>query len=484
MGAELRSEFRSVFGREAAGVWFAPGRANLNGEHIDFHGGRCLPMALSHGTYVTAAAREDEMLRLRTLNSTLDDGVREVRRAEVTPAAERAEDTAEAADDWTRYVSGVLWSLERLGEEHPEFSVSEGFGADVLVRSTLPIGGGLSSSAALECASALAFTALATPLGLNHRGRALNTALNEQRRALLARTCMRAEVEVVGAGTGGLDQTVSLRGAAGHLLSLDCRDFSVERLSLHGLLEDHAYLAVDTGQAHWLGDGQFGARRADAEAATELLGLDRLRDALPEDPDTEDVPHVLSEFDRLAAPLAQALPAVSEDDAGRSGGALHSDGTGGADPGDAVRTGQTSGLLGRDLAACRRRLRHALTEMVRSEQLHRILDGHEDESRTAGAAADADRATARAGRIGELMSEGHASMRDDAEVSFELADSVVEAAISAGALGARLIGGGFGGSVLALVPRTRLEAVVAAVSALSPEIRTLEPVPSAPGQAL
>lgn len=453
-GAELRAAFRSVFSRSPSGAWFAPGRANLNGEHIDFHGGRCLPIALAHGTYVTAAPRTDGLLRLRTLDADLDDGVREIRRADVRPAADRAahDDQEDEAADWTRYVSGVLWALERLGEEHREFAVPRDFGADVLVSSTLPIGGGLSSSAALECAAALAFTSMATPLGTRHPGEALNAALNEHRRTLLARTCMRAEVEVVGAGTGGLDQTVSLRGAAGHLLSLDCRNFSVDRLSLHGLLKDHALLAVDTGQAHWLGDGQFGARRADAETAAELLGLSRLRDALPEDPSEDDADHTLAEFDRLAAPLVQA--------------------------------GQSSLLLGRDLTACRRRLRHALTEMLRSEQLHRILAGDQEQDRTAGAAADTDRSTARAARVGALMSEGHSSMRQDAEVSFELADRVVEAAVSTGALGARLIGGGFGGSALALVPRTRLEAVTEAVAELSGGIRTLEPSPSAPARAL
>ena len=457
-GAELRAEFRSVFEREAAGVWFAPGRANLNGEHIDFHGGRCLPMALSHGTYVTAAPREDGVLRLRTLDPGLDDGVRTVTMHEIRPLTSAARpspeqnagnpsvredeepvppgDSSGLNDDWTRYVSGVLWSLQQLGRERSEFAVPEGFGADLLVSSTLPIGGGLSSSAALECASMLAFVALATPAGAAHPQTSLNTALTDEHRALLARACMRAEVEVVGAGTGGLDQTVSLRGAAGHLLALDCRDFSVEQLPLEPLLREHTFLAVDTGQAHWLGDGKFGARRADAESAAELLGLQRLRDALPQEPSPDDVDHVLAEFDRLAAGLEDSASEVVEP------------------------------------KVWRRRLQHALTEMVRSEQLRRLL------AEPAGEAAEP------AAQIGAIMAEGHSSMREDAEVSFELADQVVETACSAGALGARLIGGGFGGSVLTLLPRRATDEVLDAVSALSPGIRVLEPVPSAPARAL
>lgn len=525
---ELSEQFREVFGREAAGVWFAPGRANLNGEHIDFHGGRCLPMALAHGTYVAAAPREDGTLRLRTLNEQLDDGVKTVVMCEIGPkqetppagASEHANDSAHSdksahSDDseteWTRYVSGTLWALRLLGAEEPEFAVDEDFGADLLITSTLPIGGGLSSSAALECSSMLAFVAMGTEFGRNYPGDALNDALGDEQRARLAAACMRAEVEVVDAGTGGLDQTTSLRGREGHLVALDCRDFTVERLLMAPLLEEYTFLAVDTGQAHWLGDGQFGDRRKDAEAAMRLLGHTRLRDALPENPDGDDVAELLSVFDQRVKQAREAGPEAE--------------------------TGSTEPVLsGRDTQACRRRLRHALSEMVRSERLRALLlkvapetvaatagSGVGSETgaeavNTASASASSAHLSAAgsppdegpgslnrdatpegtnelapesgadlagvATQIGEIMTEGHESMRDDAEVSFERADEVVDVALMNGAEGARLIGGGFGGSVLVLARKEALCDLTPALAEVSKGIRLVEVTPSSPARAL
>ena len=433
----LTAEFTRVYGREPEGVWFAPGRANLNGEHIDFNGGRCLPAALAHGTYVAAAPRDDAMLRLRTLDERLDDGV------VVLPSPLSGTDSAhpvlaQDAPSWTRYVSGVLWALDRLAPEHPEFEVDAGYGAELLIFSTLPIGGGLSSSAALECAAVLAFIATGTPLGAEHPEHRLTGALDDARRTLLAAACMRAEVEVVGAGTGGLDQTVSLRGARDHVLSLDCRDFSVTPLKIAPLLSEHVLLAVDTGHAHWLGDGQFDDRRADAEAAAALLTAQPLRSLLPAEPEAHDVDAVLAAFDRqLKADAAGA---------------------------ELVRS--------RGIAACRRRLRHALTEMLRSEQLLEVLSPGAQEPRTAAAS------------IGEILTQGHLSMREDAEVSFDEADDVVDVALQWGGLGARLIGGGFGGSVLALLRASDVEEVTAALRRKQPTLRFLQVLPSGPARAL
>ncbi|GAB3194459.1 galactokinase [Nesterenkonia suensis] len=446
ISAGLRTRFAEEFGRDPDGVWFAPGRANLNGEHVDFHGGRCLPMALAHGTYVAAAPRQDGLLRLRTLDPELDDGVQTLSLAAVAAVVgdDGGTEVGEPAtitnvhsivpgqiSGWTWYVAGTLWALARLGEETPELAVPEGFGADLLICSTLPIGGGLSSSAALECSAMLAFVALATPLGAANPGTALDAALDDGLRARLAAACMRAEVEVVGAGTGGLDQTVSLRGRAGHVVSLDCRDFTVERLPVDGLLAEHAFLAIDTRQAHWLGDGQFDDRRADSEAAMRLLGVDRLRDLLPEHPEADDVDAALARLDALTS--RDGLTGLAE----LNGGA--------------------EALEGRSTAACRRRLRHALTEMLRSEQLDRILTDEGLEPTTAAA------------EVGRILTSGHASMRDDAEVSFPAADALVETVAGAGALGARLIGGGFGGSVLALVPRSREDEVIRAAARMCEE---------------
>lgn len=424
--ASLRTRFAEVFERGAHGVWFAPGRANLNGEHIDFHGGRCLPMALRHGTYAAAAPRSDGLLRLRTLDSQLDSGILQLR-TDTGARDHGAQPGGHSDDDWTQYVWGVLWAMQQLADQEPALALEQGFGADVLIRSTLPIGAGLSSSASLECAAALAFTALGTPLGQQNPGPRLAAALGDEHRAVLAQACVRAEVEVVGAGTGGLDQTTSLRAAEGRLLSLDCRDFSLEFTDTAPLLENHRFVAVDTGQPHALATSKFTDRRAESEAAAAVLGLKRLRDALGEHPTADDVELVLNDYDAAATDTA---------------------------------------LAGADRAGCRRRLDHALTEMLRSETIHRLLT---EDAHTVGHAAQA---------IGAIMTEGHASMRDKAEVSFDLADQVVETVVAHGALGARLIGGGFGGSVLVLLPPQALEPVVRAASRLDADIRFLAVDPS------
>lgn len=442
LAADLRRRFRDSYGREAEGSWFAPGRANLNGEHIDFHGGRCLPMALSHGTYVAAAARSDGTLRMRTLDKDLDSGVTR---------------SDEDAPPWTGYVSGVLWALKALNSQQTgslteadpgiveDLIPDAGFGADLLIISTVPIGGGLSSSAALECASALAFIGLGTPLGRANPGSELTAALTDEHRAVLAQACMRAETQFVGAGTGGLDQTVSLRGAENQILSLDCRDFSMDRLDTSSLLRGYQFLAVDTQQPHWLGDGKFAALRAEAEAAGALLGFSvtegkRLRDALPErNPQKADVTALLEEFDHRSAGLPQV--------AGPDGGQY-------------------------DTAACRRRLKHALLEMLRSEKLHTLLSE---------GSSGPDHVIS---EIGEIMTDGHASMRDEAQVSFPAADRIVEDALGAGAAGARLIGGGFGGAVLVLLPESAHQDVAAAALEVDAGIRLLDVAPSAPARAV
>ncbi|WP_150461621.1 galactokinase [Nesterenkonia ebinurensis] len=455
IAAALAARFAQVFEQEPAGVWFAPGRANLNGEHIDFHGGRCLPVALRHGTYVAAAARTDGVLRLRTLDPKLDEGLIEIDVAGLSrertgadagfsapiqgSGARSFSDAAgspalEGTPSWTAYVSGVLWALGQIGEEHPELTLEPGYGADLLIRSTLPIGAGLSSSASLECAAALAFAATGTPLGAENPKEELNEALTDALRAVLAQVCIRAEVEVVGAGTGGLDQNASLRAAKGKLMSLDCRDFSMTRTDLTFLLRDYQFLAIDTGQPHELADGKFRSRRVEAEAATAALGVERLRDALPAKPRKTDMELLLERFDQ------------------------------------AVKNGTDFGGL--EAEACRRRLKHALGEMLRSEKIHALVT------------AEAHGVSHTAQTLGDMLSAGHTSMREQAEVSFRLADQVVDAALQFGALGARLIGGGFGGSVLALVPRAQLDDLVGVCSRLSPEIRFLEVTPSAAARAV
>lgn len=415
--------FEQVFGRRPTGIWHSPGRANLNGEHIDFLGGRCLPLALPYSTFVAAAPRTDGLLRMRTLEPSLDTGIVEIRTTEIGPGR---------PEGWTGYVAGSLWGLHEAAGGLPGLEIPDGFGADLLIRSTLPVGGGLSSSAALECASVLAFAGLLT-------GRDDH---DDDVRARLAHACMMAEVHVVGADTGGLDQTASLRSLPGQVVSLDCRDFSITHRPAEALLDGHRLIAVDTRTPHWLGGHEFSSRRRDAEAAARFLGADRLRDLLPETPQPQDVEAVLRRWKR-AAPTAAQLE--------------------GRDPGDATR-----------------RLRHALSEMLRSEQLDRILSGQ---------AADDDGTASVPARIGAILTEGHASMRDDAQASFPAADLIVGTAREAGARGARLIGGGFGGSVLILAPEAAVDRIASAVDrvlidAELPRPRFLDIVPSFSGDVV
>lgn len=420
MGRRGFARFRTVFNREPHGIWMSPGRANLNGEHIDFLGGRCLPMALPYGTLVAAAPRTDGLLRMRTLEPTLDTGIVEVPVDSIGPGSPQG---------WAGYVAGALWALRLASSQHPSLRVADGFGADLLIRSTLPVGGGLSSSAALECAAILAFVALGTE----------HTELDDATRAVLAQACMLAEVDVVGAATGGLDQTASLRSQAGHILSLDCRDFSITHHSAAPLLSGHRLVGVDTSTPHWLGGHEFSSRRHDAEAAAKFLGTERLRDLLPEHPTKNDVVAITQRWDATAPTYAD--------------------------------------LDGREPQNARRRLEHALTEMLRSERIDALL---RDTSAPSESTSE---------ELGQILTEGHASMRDNAQASFPAADLIVSTAVSHGAAGARLIGGGFGGSVLMLLPIGEVDHVVNAVdqsvlAAGMPRPKFLCIEPSAPGGQL
>ncbi len=283
---------------------------------------------------------------------------------------------------WAGYVAGVLWALRRAGH-----AVA---GLDVAVTDTVPLGAGLSSSAALEGAVALAADEL-YGLGLD--------------RVELVRACVSAENDVVGASTGGMDQVASLFGQAGHALLLDMRSGSVDPVLFaprdHGL----RLLVIDTRVRHHLADGQYGQRRAAIEKAARELGLTSLRDATEAD---------LTQLD----------------------------------------------------GELRRRARHVVTEIARVREVVAMLQ--------AGRLAD----------VGPVLDASHRSLAEDYEVSCVELDLACAGARAAGALGARMTGGGFGGSAIALVPEDRADAVAATVTAAFAERGLLRPtvreaVPSA-----
>ena len=359
MAVELAEAFRVEFGGAADGVWAAPGRVNLIGEHTDYNGGYCLPLALAHRTYVAVRRRDDGRLRIASRQAPGQAWEGAVADVELG-----------SPEGWTSYVAGVAAVLgERVG---PDL-----VGADVLVDGYVPLGAGLSSSAALSCSVALALAELVPELG----------GLD---RAALAAACVRAENEVAGAATGGMDQSVSLRAVDEHALLLDCRDFSLTPVAW--TLPGHEILVIDTRAHHSLADGQYASRRAVCERAAAALGVESLREL-----EGEDVELVL-------AGLGDDAEAVA-------------------------------------------RVRHVLTENSRVLDLVAALREREAE------------------QVGELMLGSHASLRDDYEVSCRELDLAVEAAVIAGALGARMTGGGFGGSAIALVARDRVEDAAVAVAA-------------------
>jgi galactokinase len=270
----------------------------------------------------------------------------------------------------------VAWALAAAGHQVP--------GARIAFDADLPAGAGLSSSAALECATALALTELAG-LDLDRRD--------------LAAIARRAENEFVGVPSGIMDQSASLLGQRGHVLLLDCRSLETAQVPFDPAASGAGLLLVDTRASHELTAGEYGRRRAECEQAARLLGIPSLR--------------YLTDIGALAR-----IP----------------------DP------------------VLRRRARHVVTDDQRVLDVVALL-------RSGSASGSVSASGGVFGEIGRLLTAAHASLRDDFEVSWPQADVTVDAAMAAGAFGARMIGGGFGGSVLILVRAESTAPVRAAISA-------------------
>jgi galactokinase len=351
----VRTAFAEEYDAAPAVVARAPGRVNLIGEHTDYNRGLVLPVALPHATYAAMSPREDGRVRIASVeqDDTWTGTVDALGAGEAT--------------GWAAYAAGVLWAMREDGYDVP--------GVDVLVHGTVPLGAGLSSSAALECSVALAACGV---LGLDP---------DDTARRRLRDACIRAESEVAGAPTGGMDQTVSLLASAGAALLIDFDDDTARNVALDLEGAGLALLVTDTRVSHALVDGGYGERRADCEAAAEALGLTSLRQA------------TLAEVEGLAEHRVQ------------------------------------------------RRARHIVTE------IERVRD-------TVAAVRGRDWAA-----VGSAFRASHVSMRDDFEISTPELDLAVTTAVEAGAIGARMTGGGFGGSSIALVPAERLDAAVRAIDA-------------------
>lgn len=286
-GATRASDlFTATYGGEPDGVWAAPGRVNLIGEHTDYNGGLALPIALPHRTYAAARRRADRTVHLvwtgeRTWELNLD---------EVRPDGPKSGPTG-----WMAYVVGVAWALEQAG-----YGPLPGF--DIACASCVPFGSGLSSSAAIECSAALAIDAIGG-LGLD----------TEEGRKVLQAASIRAENDIAGAPTGGMDQAASLRAKAGHALLLDCRTNQVSHVPFDLSGAGLELLVIDTRVRHANSDGQYAARRKTCEDAARTLGvrflgeITNLSDALDhlsDDVSRRRVRHVVTEIARVRETVA------------------------------------------------------------------------------------------------------------------------------------------------------------------------------------
>jgi galactokinase len=348
-GAELKArvirEFEERFDAQPTFLARAPGRVNLIGDHTDYNEGFVLPMAIDRSVWIAIRPRNDR--RVVVYSVDFDERAGFDLDAEMSSAL-----TGGERKGWIEYVHGVAWALRDAG--YPL-----GRGWDGVAAGDVPVGAGLSSSAALELATARAFAGLG---GLAWEPVAM------------ARLAQRAENEWVGVNCGIMDQLISAAGRSGHALLIDCRSLQTRAVPLP---PEASVVVLDTATRRGLVDSAYNERRAQCEAAAKLFGVGALRDV------------------GAAAFVARAA----------------------------------------DLdALIRKRARHVITENERTLAAATALEG-----------ADVE-------RVGRLMDESHASLRDDFEVSRPELDTIVRLARAQdGCYGARMTGAGFGGCAVALV---------------------------------
>jgi galactokinase len=348
--SQIEKKFLETFGAEPDLVAAAPGRVNLIGEHIDYSDGFVLPFAIKDRTLVAARKRGDSTVRIASAQRR--NKIVTVDISTVKPGLK---------GEWERYALGVLWAL----------GVKEG--VDLLIDGHVPLGAGLSSSAALECSVATAMNHL-FDLGFN---------LEE-----LARLTQKAENQYVGVPCGIMDQSVSLMATQGSALLLDCRDLATKNIPFDVASSGLELLIIDTQAHHALTDGGYAERRASCESVVAKLGISSLRELSMEQ-------------------LENSRGSLTETEFVRA--------------------------------------RHAVTEMKR------VLECVE-------ALSNSDFA-----KVGQLINQSHASLRDDYTVSCPELDTAVEAALAAGALGSRMVGGGFGGSAIALIQASKTTETIKSV---------------------
>jgi galactokinase len=374
--------FADAYGRDCDGVWSAPGRVNLIGEHTDYNEGFVLPFAIAARTSVAARRRNDGVLALAS--AQFPAKIRHIRLAKIRPGT---------VTGWPAYPAGVAWALGLAG---PGAAAAGTGGVSLYINSVVPTGSGLSSSAALDCAVALAL----------HDLHGLGASRTE-----VALACQRAENEMVGAPTGIMDQFASLFGEHGSAVFIDCRTTRGESVPLPLETGGLEIVLADTREQHKHAAGGYADRRASCERAARILGVRALRD-------------------------------VGVDDLDKAADVLD--------------------------AETFRRLRHVVTEDERVLAAVASLRAGDIESDPAV--------------LGALLTASHASMRDDFEITTPALDLAAATAVEAGAVGARMTGGGFGGAVIALVASERAtdtaEAITAAFARAgftAPQLSTVAP---------
>ena len=346
----IEKKFVDTFGQSPEVIAAAPGRVNLIGEHIDYSDGYVLPFAIADRTYAALRRRPDRLVRIASAQRK--NTVITVNLDEVHPGLK---------GQWERYVLSVIWAMQ---VKH---------GVDVMIDGQVPLGAGLSSSAALECSVATALNELFS-LGFSVES--------------LARLAQKGENEYVGVPCGIMDQSVSLMAKRGSALLLDCRDLTSRDIAFDVASHGLELLIIDTQAHHSLTDGGYAQRRASCDGVVAKLAVRSMRELTME---------------KLEA--------------------SH----------DLISTTEFM------------RARHAVTEIAR------VLD--------AVKALESKNFTT----LGHLLNASHASLRDDYDVSCPELNTAVDAAITAGALGARMVGGGFGGSAIALIKAIHTQEMIKSI---------------------
>ena len=348
--SNIAINFLDTFGHIPEIIAAAPGRVNLIGEHIDYSDGFVLPFAIADRTYTAIRKRGDRLVCFTSMQrqnkvmcvdiDTLKPGLK---------------------GGWERYVLSVIWAMEIKS------------GVDIMIDGNVPLGAGLSSSAALECSVATALNGIFS-LGFDLQS--------------LARLTQRGENEYVGVPCGIMDQSVSLMAQAGSALLLDCRDLTSRNISFDVASSGLELLIIDTQAHHSLTDGGYAQRRASCDSVVSKLSVRSMREL---------------SLDQLNA----SRDLISETEFIRA--------------------------------------RHAVTEIARVFDAVNALEAKNFYE------------------LGRLLNATHTSLRDDYDVSCPELNTAVDAALSAGALGARMIGGGFGGSAIALIKASHMQQTTKAI---------------------